>query len=211
MPAAEPTRFADTHPCLTDRTPTTPYDPHYFHQAVWATEHVLRLRPEEHVDVGSEINFVGMISAIARVTFVDVRPLPVQLPRLTSIRGDLHALPFKDRSVSSLSCLHVAEHIGLGRYGDELDPRGTSRACVELGRVLAAGGTLLFSLPVGRARVCFNAHRVHTPAQVLEYFAGLELEEFSVVDDEYALVRDADLSRAARLTYGCGLFRFRRS
>lgn len=210
MPAAEPMRFEDTHPCLMDRTPTTPYDPHYFHQAVWATEHVLRLRPEEHVDVGSEINFVGMISAIARVTFVDVRPLPVQLPRLSSIRGDLHALPFEDRSVSSLSCLHVAEHVGLGRYGDELDPRGTSRACTELGRVLAAGGTLLFSLPVGRPRVCFNAHRVHTPAQILEYFADIELEEFSVVDDEYALVRDADLDRAAQLTYGCGLFRFRR-
>jgi hypothetical protein len=211
MQGAEPTRFKDTHPCLVDRTPTTPYDPHYFHQAVWATEHVLRIQPDEHVDVGSEINFVGMLSAIAPVAFVDIRPLPVKLPRLRAISGDLLALPFADGSVPSLSCLHVAEHVGLGRYGDELDPRGTERACVELGRILAVGGTLLFSLPVGRAHVCFNAHRVHTPAQIVDYFASLELEEFSVVDDEYALVRDADLDRAAQLTYGCGLFRFRRT
>ena len=208
LEGAEKLSLSDGYPCLTDRTPTTPYDPHYFHQAVWATEHIARLKPEQHVDVGSEVTFVGTLTAIVPVVFVDIRPLPTELPRLQSVAGSLLALPFEDHSVGSLSCLHVAEHVGLGRYGDELDPGGTRRACGELARVLAPGGILLFSLPVGRPRVCFNAHRVHTPAQIVDYFSGLELLEFSLVDDTYTLVHDADLSVAASLSYGCGLFRF---
>ena len=202
MDGAEPIRFRDSYPCLDDRTTTTPYDPHYFHQAVWATEQILRAVPEEHVDVGSEITFVGMISAIVPVAFVDIRPLMVQLPRLRSVEGDLLALPFDNRSVASLSCLHVAEHVGLGRYGDELTPEGTRRACAELARVLAPGGTLLFSVPIGLPRLCFNAHRVHSPAQIVGYFGELELHEFAVVDDEYELVRNADIEGYDELEYG---------
>jgi hypothetical protein len=35
--------------------------------------------------------------------------------------------------------MHVVEHVGLGRYGDALDPKGDARACAELARVLAQG------------------------------------------------------------------------
>ena len=208
LQGAERLSLRDGYPCLIDRTATTPYDPHYFHQAVWAASHIARAKPVQHVDVGSEVTYVGMLTAMVPVVFVDIRPLPLQLPRLQSLAGTLLALPFEDHSVGSLSCLHVAEHVGLGRYGDQLDPSGTRRACCELARVLAPGGTLLFSLPVGRPRVCFNAHRVHAPAQIVDYFTRLELVEFSLVDDTYTLVENADLDAAASLDYGCGLFRF---
>jgi hypothetical protein len=211
LPGAEPLRFEDSYPCLFDRVPTTPYDPHYFHQAVWAAERIVAHKPTKHVDVGSEVTFVGMLSVSVPVVFVDIRPFPVTLPRLHSLAGDLSkALPFDAGSVDSLSCLHVAEHVGLGRYGDALAPDGTRRACIELQRVLAPRGLLYFSLPVGRSRVCFNAHRVHAPRQIIEYFSELELQEFSVVGDDYRLVNDADLDAAAALEYGCGLFVLRR-
>jgi len=211
LPGAEPLRFEDGYPCLFDRTPTTPYDPHYFHQAVWAAEQIAAHQPEEHVDVGSEITFVGMLSVIVPVAFVDLRPLPVELARLRPLAGDLlEGLPFDDGSVPSLSSLHVAEHVGLGRYGDALAPDGTRRACSELQRVLSRAGRRYFSVPVGRPRVCFNAHRVHAPAQIVEYFAGLELEEFSVVGDDHRLEHRADLEAAASQDYGCGLFVFRK-
>ena len=61
-------------------------------------------------------------------------------------------------------------------------PLGTRKAAAELQRVLAPGGQLLFSLPVGRPRVEFNAHRVHDPREVASWFA-LELVEFAGVDD----------------------------
>jgi Caenorhabditis protein of unknown function, DUF268 len=211
LPDAEPLRFEDSYPCLFDSTATTPYDAHYFHQAVWAAERIVARAPEEHVDVGSDIYFAGILSVSVPVAFVDIRPLNVVLPRLHPLAGDLlDGLPFGDGSIDSLSCLHVAEHIGLGRYGDELAPDGTRRACIELQRVLAPNGRLYFSLPVGRPRVCFNAHRIHAPRQILAYFADLELEEFSLVGDDARLVYDADLDAAGSLDYGCGLFVFRR-
>lgn len=210
-PGAETLSLRDAYPQLLDSIPTTPYDPHYFHQAVWATKKILRAGPELHVDVGSDVNFVGMLTASVPVTFVDIRPLPIEVENFRSIPGDLvGGLPFDDSSVASLSCLHVAEHVGLGRYGDDIAVDGTQRACAELARVLAPSASLYFSLPVGRPRVCFNAHRIHAPRQILSYFDGLKLAEFSVVDDAYRLVPNASLDDAAELDYGCGLFWFRR-
>ncbi len=86
---------------------------------------------------------------------------------------------------SMLTCCRTY-HIGLGRYGDPLDPEGTIKAINELKRVLvlAVGGNLYFSLPVGSPRLCFNAHRIHSPGQILEYFSDLKLVEFSGVDDK---------------------------
>lgn len=142
--------------------------------------------------------------------FVDIRPLEAKLPNLTCIAGSVTELPFADQSEESVSCLHVAEHIGLGRYGDPLDPAGTRKAARELVRVVRSGGQLLFSLPDGRARVEFNAHRVHDPLDVVAMFPDLELFEFSGVDDSgtFAENRGFDELRGSR--YACGLFRFAR-
>jgi hypothetical protein len=133
------------------------------------------------------------------------------MDRLESIAGSVLAMPFGDRSLESLSCLHVAEHIGLGRYGDPLDPGGTVKAAAELQRVLREQGQLLFSLPVGRPRVCFNAHRIHDPRRIPEMFGELELIEFSGIDDRGTFVRRCDPADLAGERYACGLYRFTRA
>jgi len=57
--------------------------------------------------------------------------------------------------------LCVVEHIGLGRYGDPLDPFGTEKAIEELKRVLAPRGHLWLSLPISDQHVVyFNAGRI---------------------------------------------------
>ena len=43
---------------------------------------------------------------------------------------------------------------------------------------------LYLSLPIGRPRICFNAHRIHTAQQILIYFSDLKLVSFSIVDDQ---------------------------
>jgi SAM-dependent methyltransferase len=200
----------DDDPQLFDRTATTPFDPHYTHQDAWAAREIFQRRPDEHVDVGSRVTFVLGLAAFVPVTFVDLRPLPVEVPNLSSRQGSLLAMPFEDRSVASLSCLHVAEHVGLGRYGDPLDPGGTRASAAELARVLAPGGTLWFGLPVGRPRTNFNAHRVHDPREVAGWFHGLRLDGFAGVDDNGGFLADADPRSLAGCEWGCGLYRFTR-
>jgi SAM-dependent methyltransferase len=198
------------YPQLHDRLPTSPYDEHYFFQDIWAARRVAELAPARHVDVGSRVDWVGFLTSLTEVVFVDIRPLEAEVERLTSVTASLLDLPFADGSVESLSCLHVAEHVGLGRYGDRLDPAGTGKAAAELQRVLAPGGQLLFSLPVGRPRVCFNAHRIHDPDEIRAMFPELELVEFSGVDDDGSFRRNLDPRELAAATYACGLFRFTR-
>lgn len=211
LPGAEPLHAADAYPQLHDRTGTTGVDAHYFYTNGWAMRRIVAQRPAQHVDIGSQTMFVNLLSAVLPVTFVDYRPLEVGMEGLTNRSGDILNLPFADGAVESLSCLHVAEHIGLGRYGDPLNPHGTRHACAELQRVLVPGGNLYFVVPLGTPRVCFNAHRIHAPETILEYFTGLELVEFSGVHDDGRYVERVSLHQFDSSRYACGMFWFRKS
>lgn len=107
------------------------------------------------------------------------------MPNLTSKHGDLTKLHFETNSVQSLSCLHTVEHVGLGRYGDPINPTGDIEAAKELSRVLAPGGTFIFVTPVGKPKIAFNAHRIYSYKQVLDLFPELIITEFSMVPDDY--------------------------
>ncbi len=183
-------------------------DHHYIYLNAWAARRVLARQPAEHVDVGSQLSFTSVLSAALPVRVVEFRPVPLNLDGIGFVEGSILALPFSSGSLVSVSCLHVIEHIGLARYGDPLDPAGTLKAARELARVLAPGGELLLGLPLGRARVCFNAHRIHDSAQVLAMFAGLRLVEFSGVDDAGRFAENRPLAELDGCEYACGFFRF---
>ncbi len=184
---------------------------HYFFQDVWAAKIIIRSKAAEHVDVGSSMaGFVApLLSSGVAVKFVDIRPLDVSMEGLTCIPGSITDLPFETGSQKSLSSLHVLEHIGLGRYGDPLDPAGHAKAAKELVRVLEPGGRLLIGVPVGRERLCFNAHRVFDPQHVVDLFAGCRLIEFAAVPDSgdriIAGLTPAEMTDAE---FACGLYYF---
>lgn len=201
-----PVRLADWYPCLHDATDTTPFDPHYFFQSAWVARRIAKSIPARHVDIGSQINLIAPLSAFVETDFVDLRPLQVSLKGLTSTRGSILQLPCASRSVESLSCLHVVEHIGLGRYGDALNIDGTKEACRELQRVLAVDGNLYLSLPVGVERVEFNAHRIHNPQTILDFFGELKLAVFSCVDDNGTFHENVQPSFCDEMQYALGMF-----
>jgi SAM-dependent methyltransferase len=205
-----PVNLLDSFPRLEDRTASTSIESHYFHQSVWAAQLIARYAPRLHVDIGSDHRFVGALTSLTRVVFADIRPLATRIPGLFQAAGDVLHLPFKDGSLESLSSLHVAEHVGLGRYGDPLNPSGTREAAAELTRVLAPGGNLYFSVPVGRPRLEFNAHRIHSPAQISGFFADLRLQGFSAEDDARVFVHHANQAELAEAQYACGLFWFQK-
>jgi len=197
---------------LRDATATTGFDRHYVFHTAWASRVVAETRPAQHVDIASSLYFVSSVSAFVPTRFIDFRPADMGLSGLISEAGTLMQLPFSNNSVESLSCMHVVEHVGLGRYGDPLDYDGDIKAARELARVVAPGGTLLFVVPVsGQARIQFNAHRIYTYEQVLALFLGLDLVEFALIPDDGAregLIRHADPQLASKQRYGCGCFHF---
>ena len=204
-------KLLDLYPQLHDKTSMTGFDAHYFYQQLWLFENVLKNKPKEHVDVGSTYQMSGYLSKIVPTTFIDIRPINAKLENLKVLDASILDLPYKDNSLESVSCLHVIEHIGLGRYGDKIDPNGWEKACKELQRVLAEGGRLYVSVPIGKSKVCFNAHRVFDVEDVLKAFNELKLLEFSAVDDNGSFMQSSDPQVFRKANYGLGMFVFKKS
>jgi hypothetical protein len=199
-------------PILDDKNTALPFDPHYFFHPAWATRVLAERRPAKHVDISSILHFAAAVSAFIPTEYYEFQPPDLGLPDLPTRHVELTNLPFADGSLESLSCMHVVEHIGLGRYGDPIDPLGDLSAALELQRVVAPGGLLLFVAPIAaEARIEFNAHRVYTFEMVLEMFPEMKLSEFALIPDpepggRSRLIRNADPSQCAAQHYACGCF-----
>ncbi|MEO6246408.1 MAG: DUF268 domain-containing protein, partial [Opitutaceae bacterium] len=199
-------RGRDVFPCLLDRTTTTPIDPTYFLQDAWFAAKIAARRPSGHVDVASAAKSMALVAQFVPVTFVDIRPVEIAVAGFTFVGGTVLALPFADGAVASLSSLCVIEHIGLGRYGDPFDARGSEKAAAELSRVLARGGDLYVSVPVdAECRIYFNAHRAFTRDYLLAQFPGLVLAE-----ERYIYGRELRAGYAPERGFGTGLYHLRR-
>jgi hypothetical protein len=182
----------------------TPFDPHHFYPAGWVGRLLAKSRPSFHADIGSRPDEVAVLSALVPVTiFVDPRPLHAQLPGLMPVAGDITQVPLPDKSMVSLSSLHV-----LGQAGSE--PEQDLQALGELQRVLGYRGSLYLSVPVGRERVR-KGQRIFAPQTIVAAVPALRLRRFSFSGDDRVFHVDAALEEAAKLDHGCGLFEFERS
>lgn len=211
---SEPLHWHDRYPCLNDNTQDTPFDRHYLYHPAWAARVLARTAPALHVDISSSLSFCTIASAFVPIEFYDFRPAPVVLPNLTCHKADLTSLHFPNDAIDSLSCMHVIEHIGLGRYGDPLDANGDLKALTELVRVLKPGGNLLLAVPVGKSRVQFNAHRIYDHHTFQRYLGGLTLMEFALIPDgrvPAGYIVNPDDYLVNSQAYGCGCYWFKKA
>jgi SAM-dependent methyltransferase len=196
----------DLFPRIFDKTSLTGIDPIYFLQGTWCAKKVFENKPKEHVDIGSQAIMVGIISQFVPTTMVDIRPLSVKLCGLSFVKGDITKLPFPDNSIESLSSICVIEHIGLGRYGDPLDPFGTEKSVSELIRILKKGGSLYISVPIdNESKIYFNAHRAFSRTHILNLFKDLTLRE-----EKYIYGNDMFDNYDAKKGFGTGLYHFKK-
>ena len=196
--------FRTLHPQIHDATASTPVDPTYFYQDAWAFEKIVQQKPAWHVDVGSHHKYVSLLSKVVPVTMVDIRPLPTPLDSLTFRAGSILDLPYEDASVPSVSSLCVVEHIGLGRYGDPLDPAGSTKAVTELKRIVMPGGDLYLSIPIDdENRIYFNAHRAFREDYLLALF-----DPFEVVERRY--IFGSEFGQTLKPGFGTGCYHLRR-
>lgn len=210
--------FTEIWPITYEKTKNTTFDGHYTYFPAWAIRKVLEIEKrkniEKHIDFSSSLHFCSNLSAFLPVEFYDYRPANLTLSNLKSEHADLTNLKnFKDNSVKSLSCMHVIEHIGLGRYGDKIDTEGDIKAINELKRICDIGGSILFVVPVGKERIQFNAHRIYDFDTIKKLFGkDFELKEFSLIDDKNNFIENIRLDKASGLvekqSYACGCFYF---
>lgn len=199
------------NPILNEDTPTTGYEPHYTLHVAWAARKIAAFRPSQHVDFGSSLFFMGIVSAFVPFTFCDIRRVQWPAGWVQHYEEDLTHLSFGDGSLQSVSCLHTIEHIGLGRYGDQLDASGDRKAASELSRVLARGGQLLIATPIeDPPRVTWNSDRLYSAQMVLDLFPSLNLEEFSLITCEPNFFENCGIEKTRGVKYGCGCFSFRK-
>ena len=154
----------------------------YFWQDLWAAKKIINSGVKKHFDIGSRLDgFIAhLLASEIDVTMIDVREFPQKVEGLHTIVDDATDLKqIEDESIGSMSALCSLEHFGLGRYGDPIDPEACFKCFANIQRKLAKGGRLYISVPIGRERIEFNAHRVFYASTIVECFSGLKLEEFS--------------------------------
>lgn len=154
----------------------------YFWQDLWAARHIYKNMPKEHYDIGSRLDgFIAHILCFGiPVKMIDIRPFPIEIEGLETIVDDATFLTeFSDNSIESLSALCSLEHFGLGRYGDPIDPEACFTCFDSIQKKLKTGGHLYLSLPIGKERIEFNAHRIFYANTIIEQFSTLKLQEYS--------------------------------
>ena len=140
----------------------------YFWQDLFVAKEIIKLNPKRHVDVGSRIDgFIVHLACTRKIEIFDIRYFNKDIENVKFTQWDMTNPNKKYQSLSDcVSCLHTLEHIGLGRYGDNLDPDGWKKGFDALIDLVSISGSLFLSVPIGIERIEFNAHRVFNPKTI---------------------------------------------
>ena len=199
-------------PCYSDhRNKAGDLPKHYFQQDLYVARQIFLANPTRHIDVGSRIDgFVAHVASFREIEVVDIRPMGNINENIKFLQLDIidkDSIPHE--ICDSLSCLHTIEHIGLGRYGDTINPDGWLTALDNLLVMLKPGGVLYLSAPIGEGSVEFDAHRFFLLSDLLQSIADRALvSKVSMIDDDDRFMSDADCDAYItmgqnRVKYGC--------
>lgn len=175
-------------PCLTDwyeESGTSKGE--YFWQDLYVAQKVFEHKPKKHIDVGSRIDgFVAHVACFREIEVLDIRPNTTEINNIIFkvidiTSNDLEIVSFYD----SISCLHAMEHFGLGRYCDPIDINGWRIAFKNISKMLLPKGVFYLTVPSGKPKVYFNAHRVFSPFDIYDEANknSLELKEFFILNE----------------------------
>ena len=175
------------YPILYDKYANAGVTGNYFWQDLWAAKLIIRSGVKSHFDIGSRIDgFIAhLLAAEIDVTMIDVRKFPGgEVEHLHTIVDDATMLhQIENESIESMSALCSLEHFGLGRYGDPIDPEACFKCFSKIQRKLKKNGKLYLSVPIGKERVEFNAHRIFNADTIVKAFSELKLKEFVCVTE----------------------------
>ena len=187
---------------------------HYFYQDLFVAQKIYQNNPNRHVDIGSSINgFVAHVASFREIEVYDIRPLNDPIKNVKFKQVDLMNPDQENiECTDSISCLHALEHFGLGRYGDPICYEGYLIGFCNISKMLTKNGKLYFSVPFGRQRVEFHAHRVFSLKYLLELLSPYyTIDSFSYVDDnntffENVVISEKLIENNCNCYFGCAIF-----
>jgi hypothetical protein len=187
----------------------------YFWQDLYVATQIFKKNPGLHVDIGSRVDsFVAHVASFRKIEIFDIRQVTSEIPNVIFRQLDLMVSEhnFVDYA-DSVSCLHALEHFGLGRYGDPIDINGFEKGFSNISKVVKNNGLLYLSIPIGRARVEFNAHRISHPSKIihLSKINNLKIVGFSFVENNsivHSSDIESDLLILGEKDYCLGIFTF---
>jgi len=209
-------KISSIFPCLHDRFGEAgDISGHYFHQDLFVAQKIFERKPKKHVDIGSNIyGFVSHVASYRKIEVFDIRKLKIGARNIFFNRMDIMKFNKKYyKYADSISCLHALEHFGLGRYKDNIDINGYEKGFVNITKMLKQNGIFYLSVPIGKQRIEFNAHRVFSIDEILTLARknNLKIFGFSYVDDNGYLHKNASLNSINiksnfGCNWGCGIF-----
>jgi hypothetical protein len=207
-----------SYPCLADKFDTAgKLDSHYFFQDIYVSRKIYDANPIDHLDVGSRIDgFIAQLSVFRKLTIIDIRPLDIEIENVIFLQADICKDDFNLRTAESVSCLHTLEHIGLGRYNDPLGTELWKKGLKNIWSLVKPGGVLYLSVPIGRQRIMFNAHRVFNSTTIINEIKNGKLIDFAFIGDKTSLqlgptnTQEID-NLTKQFNYGLGIFTFKKN
>lgn len=203
------------YPCLLDSTSGAANLGEYFWQDLYVAQKIIQTNPSRHIDIGSRIDgFIAHLACVRQVEVFDIRFLKHKIKNVSFQQWDITKPAKESCKISDcVTCLHTLEHIGLGRYGDELNLEGWKLALKNISDLIVPGGELWISVPVGKQRVEFNAHRIFFPITISNYASdiGLKIIEFSYLTNNGIKLADnltQEMEKLSAVEYCLGIFRF---
>lgn len=192
----------------------------YFHQDLYVAKQLFEKKPSKHIDIGSRIDgFIAHVAVFREIEIFDIRPIKSHVKNIIFKQADLMLLPPEmENYCDSISALHSIEHFGLGRYGDPVDYEGHIKAIKNITKILKSNGIFYFSIPIGKQRIEFNAHRVFH----IDYIWNLlkpyyKLITFSFIDEKGDFHEDIQINDKrinpdlmTMYEYGVGIFVLRK-
>jgi len=185
--------------------------PHYFYQDLIVANYIFKNNPAKHVDIGSRVDgFVSNVASFREVEVFDIRKNDIKFKNIKFNKIDILEI---DKTyfnyTDSLSCLHVIEHFGLGRYGDKIDPQAHIIAFRKILQILKSRGILYISFPVcTKGKTFFNMERRFDPNEIFEWSKDFELIKFDLIDDQEQIFLNYDLKKINdnKIENGCGIY-----
>jgi hypothetical protein len=155
----------------------TEFFTHYDAFGYWIAERLARSNRRRRIlDIGSPKTQNAILSASHDVTAIVLADCSDGFSAVTYIQHDVtQPLPFLAASFDCFTSTVALPLIGLGRYGDRIDPNSLPNLVSELGRIMSDDSELFVSMAFGPSLLVFNNHWCLDLEAILRVFKGWRL------------------------------------